>query len=69
MTAFVRLLMRQNKFEDVYRLTSDWKSRKGINKSLFLTLMADAYNSNAKHLLNEMVDENLNQNYADYERY
>ncbi len=65
MTAFVRLLMRQNKFEDVYRLTSDWKSRKGINKSLFLTLMADAYNSNAKHLLNEMVDENLNQNYAD----
>ena len=42
MTAFSKLLIRQNKFDDVYKVTSDWKSRKDINKSLFLTLMAEA---------------------------
>ena len=64
MTAFTKLLIRQNKFDDVYKVTSDWKSRKDINKSLFLTLMAEAYICNGKHLIAEMVDENKNQEYA-----
>ena len=65
MTAFARLLIRQNKFEDVYKVTEDWSERKDTSKSLFLTLIADAYNHHARHLMNEMVGENINQEYFD----
>ena len=64
-TAFSRLCMRQNKFDDVYKVTNDWDSRKPIHKSLFLILLAEAHNKNALHLLKNMVEENINQNYSD----